>query len=260
MSSSCCGQWVLDAVLYFADPLPGTHTYPYLTFGYMCICLFPVSSPRIWAHWWHIVGTQKNIYWTTAIAFFITEQGSPSHGYLFSLDMLSVRIKSNRALPGTHLFFQEICCISSLIHQHLLSSFGLIQRSDFLLFQVHVGGVLLLWPLCTHNGNMQPHPKHAIWHKITQQMQLRQVERKTADRNENASIIGRVMSGCSWPLTPDQMRLYRLLPYLFHFQPINTHVSFVEPAEESNSGILPFHCTFFCLGCFKKELTDSSDG
>lgn len=82
------------------------HAHHYLTCGYRCICFFPVSSSRTWAHCWLIVCTQKNV--RNAIALFIAEQGSPSHECLFSLDMLSVRIQSSLAVPGTHLFFQAV--------------------------------------------------------------------------------------------------------------------------------------------------------
>lgn len=52
-----------------------------------------------------------------------------------------------------------------------------------------------------------------------------------------------------------------LLCLLFYFNPHwpPSHL-FVGPVGKLISGILPFHCPFSCLGCFRKNLTGCSDG
>lgn len=82
-----------------------------------CVCFL---SPQLECEL--TAGTQQvlNKYLLNAVALFITEQNSPSHGCVLSLDVVisSVRFQSNIAVLGTRLLFKVISCISSLIHSH----------------------------------------------------------------------------------------------------------------------------------------------
>lgn len=212
------------------------HTNHYLTFGYRCICLFSVSSNRMWAHCWPLVGTQENL--PSAIALFIAEQGSPSHGCLFSSDILSVRIQSSLAVPGTHLFFQAV----SLPYFFPDSSALTFKFWSYpaIWFPVISSS---WWESCPTVTPVCSQRKHVTsWGKWQGRgwMEMRTCPSVKEWRGDSPG---------PWPKetaqTPSML--------ISLSRPLTLCHSFVEPAGESNSGLLPFHHTLCHLGYFQKK-------
>lgn len=76
-------------------------------------------------------------------------------------------------------------------------------------------------------------------------------------RDENLSIIRRVMRWFPWP---GWDCTNSCSVYCFTFTSIDPKSFICRVCGELSSGILPFHCTLCCLGCFRKDLTGCSDG